>query len=58
MFAREGTSEGVWMWPMPCRAMKAIGWPEGSEAKVMGDDGAPQGVVSLIVLIVVRPVSL
>lgn len=45
MFAREGTSEGVYSWWRPWREMKATGAPDGVSRIITGEDGEPQGVV-------------
>lgn len=43
IFALEGTLEGAMEWLIPCRAMKAICWPDGSAAMDIGDEGYPHG---------------
>lgn len=54
MFAREGTSWGASSWWGPCRERKAIGIGleevgEGWCRIWMGEEGVPQGVVTLMV---------
>jgi len=47
MFARPGTSVGLSSWWVPWRERKAIGAPEGVRRILIGEEGAPQGVVIL-----------
>jgi len=43
MLARAGTAEGWIVCPVPWRATKAIGVPDGRVKMDMGEEGSPQG---------------
>ena len=43
MLAREGTTDGEMLWPLPWRVRKAIWVPVGREQMVIGELGNPQG---------------
>lgn len=47
ILAREGTAEGLIVWPIPCLAMKAIRVPEGREEITIGAEGYPQGYMTM-----------
>lgn len=43
IFARVGTEDGLMLWAVPCRAMKATRTPDGRAEMVMGELGNPHG---------------